>query len=232
MVRPLGGGPRANGRRSRAHRQPDRVCRGLRRLRADRGTRCRPAGRVLPPGTTAVGSGVSRREVLREVSPGRRFQARAPARLLHRRPRGRARYSVADTGRRAISHVLSTARVDPAMTAWRLLVTEPCDGATNMAIDEALWRGRHAGASPPTVRFFAWDPPTVSVGYGQPLDRHVDVAACRRLGVGVVRRPTGGRPLYHHGPQRQLDHCVTAAARDLPLRGGPPPTYPLVPPSL
>ena len=75
---------------------------------------------------------------------------------------------------------------------WRLLITEPTDGATNMAIDEALWRGRHAGTSPPTVRFFAWDPPTVSVGYGQPLDRHVDVAACRRLGVVLVRRPTGG----------------------------------------
>src|SRR6266478_7861277 len=45
---------------------------------------------------------------------------------------------------------------------WRLLVTESTDGATNMAIDEALWRGRQAGTSPPTVRFFGWDPPTVS----------------------------------------------------------------------
>src|SRR5438309_150849 len=225
MVRPLGGGPRANGRRSRAHRQPDRVCRGLGRLRADRGTRCRPARRVLPPRTAAVGSGVSRRQVLREVSPGRRFQARAPARLLHRRPRGRARYSVADTGRRAISHVLSTARVDPAMTAWRLLVTEPCDGATNVAIDEALWRGRHAGASPPTVRFFAWDPPTVSVGYGQPLDRHVDVAACRRVCVGLVRRPTGGSATYHDGPERELTYCVTATADDLAVGGDLLETY-------
>jgi lipoate-protein ligase A len=50
---------------------------------------------------------------------------------------------------------------------WRLLVTEATDGATNMAVDEALWLGRHAGASPPTLRFFAWDPPTVSLGYGQ-----------------------------------------------------------------
>ena len=98
---------------------------------------------------------------------------------------------------------------------WRLLVTEPCDGATNMAIDEALWRSRHAGTSPPTVRFFAWDPPTVSVGYGQPLDRHVDVAACQRLGVGLVRRPTGGSAIYHDGPERELTYCVTARADDL-----------------
>src|SRR2546426_3989656 len=73
---------------------------------------------------------------------------------------------------------------------WRLLVTESTDGATNMAIDEVLWRGRQAGTSPPTVRFFGWDPPTVSLGYGQPLDDSVDVAACRRLGVGLVRRAT------------------------------------------
>jgi len=49
--------------------------------------------------------------------------------------------------------------------AWRLLVTEPTDGATNMAIDEALWRSRQAGASAPTLRVFAWAPPTVSLGY-------------------------------------------------------------------
>ena len=99
--------------------------------------------------------------------------------------------------------------------SWRLLVTEPCDGATNMAIDEALWRGRQAGSSPPTLRFFAWAPPTVSLGYGQRLDRHVDVEACRRLGVGVVRRPTGGSAIYHDGPARELTYSVLATADDL-----------------
>lgn len=98
---------------------------------------------------------------------------------------------------------------------WRLLITEPVDGATNMAIDEALWRSRHAGAGPPTLRFFAWDPPTVSLGYGQPLDEAVDVAACRRLGVGLVRRPTGGSAIYHDGPERELTYSVAAANADL-----------------
>jgi lipoate-protein ligase A len=99
--------------------------------------------------------------------------------------------------------------------AWRLLVTEPADGATNMAIDEALWRGRQAGTSPPTLRFFAWAPPTVSLGYGQPLDRHVDLAACHTLGVGLVRRPTGGSAIYHDGPERELTYSVAATAGDL-----------------
>jgi len=103
----------------------------------------------------------------------------------------------------------------PRGRTWRLLVTEPSDGATNMAVDEALWQGRRAGASPPTIRFFAWAPPTVSLGYGQPLDRHVDVEACRRLGVGLVRRPTGGSAIYHDGPERELTYTVVAAAEDI-----------------
>jgi lipoate-protein ligase A len=98
---------------------------------------------------------------------------------------------------------------------WRLLITEPADGATNMAIDEALWRGRQAGHSSPTVRCFGWAPPTVSLGYGQPLDRHVDVEACRALGVGLVRRPTGGSAIYHDGPERELTYSVAATAADL-----------------
>ncbi len=98
-------------------------------------------------------------------------------------------------------------------------MTEPCDGATNMAIDEALWRGRRAGTSPPTLRFFAWAPPTVSLGYGQLLGGDVDLDACRALGVGIVRRPTGGSAIYHDGPERELTYCVTATTDDI---GGPP----------
>src|SRR2546429_8161070 len=107
---------------------------------------------------------------------------------------------------------------------WRLLVTESTDGATNMAIDEVLWRGRQAGTSPPTVRFFGWDPPTVSLGYGQPLDDSVDVAACRRLGVGLVRRPTRGRAIYHEGPERGLPYRGLADGTGLRGARGPPRT--------
>jgi lipoate-protein ligase A len=100
---------------------------------------------------------------------------------------------------------------------WRLLQTEATDGATNMAIDEALWRSRQSGAAPPTLRFFGWDPPTVSLGYGQALDDHVDAGACRRLGVGLVRRPTGGSAIYHDGPERELTYSIVATNDDLDL---------------
>jgi lipoate-protein ligase A len=109
---------------------------------------------------------------------------------------------------------LRQSQTSPPILNWRLLVTEPVDGATNMAIDEALWRGRQAGTSPPTLRCFAWAPPTISLGYGQGLDV-VDVEACRRLGVGLVRRPTGGSAIYHDGPDRELTYSVAASSDDL-----------------
>jgi lipoate-protein ligase A len=106
-----------------------------------------------------------------------------------------------------------------------LLITEPADGATNMAVDEAVWRGRQAGTSPPTLRFFGWAPPTVSLGYGQALGRDVDVEACRALGVGLVRRPTGGSAIYHDGPERELTYSVMATAGDLGIGGDLLETY-------
>ncbi|HYE93122.1 MAG TPA: biotin/lipoate A/B protein ligase family protein [Terriglobales bacterium] len=109
--------------------------------------------------------------------------------------------------------------MDPAGVApgatWRLLVTEAADGATNMAIDEVLWRGRRAATAPPTLRFYAWAPPTVSLGYGQALDAEVDHAVCGALGIGIVRRPTGGSAIYHDGPERELTYSVAATNDDL-----------------
>jgi lipoyl(octanoyl) transferase len=97
---------------------------------------------------------------------------------------------------------------------FRLLVTEPLDGAFNMALDEALLRGRLSGAAPPTLRFFAWRPPTVSLGYGQALDHRIDVAAAAALGIGLVRRPTGGSAILHEGPDLELTYSVAARTGD------------------
>lgn len=102
------------------------------------------------------------------------------------------------------------------MIAFRLLVTEPTDGARNMAVDEALLRGRLQGSSSPTLRFFAWAPPTISLGYGQRLDGRIDLEAAGRLGVGLVRRPTGGSAILHEGPDLELTYSVVARAGDFP----------------
>jgi lipoyl(octanoyl) transferase len=54
------------------------------------------------------------------------------------------------------------------------------------------------GGAAPVLRLYRWSPPALSLGRFQP-DADVDSLACRRLGVEVVRRPTGGRALLHGG---------------------------------
>jgi len=97
---------------------------------------------------------------------------------------------------------------------FRLLVTEPLEGAANMALDEALLLSRLRHDSPPTLRFFAWAPPTISLGYGQRLDGRVDLEAARVMGLGLVRRPTGGSAILHEGPDLEITYSVAAAAGD------------------
>jgi lipoyl(octanoyl) transferase len=79
---------------------------------------------------------------------------------------------------------------------WRLLITPPARGAWNMAVDEAVQAGCGQGASPPTLRLYAWDPPCLSLGYTQPFS-DVDSQALARAGWDLVRRPTGGRAILH-----------------------------------
>ena len=111
------------------------------------------------------------------------------------------------------------------MAGWRLLVREPLDGASNMALDEAILLGRIQGATPPTLRFFSWNSPTISLGYGQRLDARISVDACRRLGIGLVRRPTGGSAIYHDTLAREVTYSVVARAGDFDGSGDLLETY-------
>ncbi len=78
---------------------------------------------------------------------------------------------------------------------WRLLITRGLDGATNMAVDEALAVAARADSTP-VLRFFDWRPWAVSLGYHQD-PKEIDLDRCKVDGVDVVRRPTGGRAILH-----------------------------------
>jgi len=93
---------------------------------------------------------------------------------------------------------------------WRLLVDGQADGATNMAVDEAILAAVIEGAAPPTLRFYAWSPPCLSLGRSQPL-ADVDAGACRAAGVDLVRRPSGGRAILHTD---ELTYSVALAQAD------------------
>lgn len=79
---------------------------------------------------------------------------------------------------------------------WRLILTPPASGASNMALDHALLASAAREGFMPTLRFYRWSPPALSIGRFQPV-REVDLTACEEEGIGVVRRPTGGKSILH-----------------------------------
>lgn len=99
---------------------------------------------------------------------------------------------------------------------WRLLDTGAHDGIVNMAVDEAILLAVAEGRSLPTLRFYTWAPPCVSVGYAQSLRSEVDLEACRQRGYTWVRRPTGGRAVLHID---ELTYSVTAPQDEPRVRG-------------
>ncbi|AYB38908.1 lipoate--protein ligase family protein [Brevibacillus laterosporus] len=83
------------------------------------------------------------------------------------------------------------------MEKWRYLVTPPMSPEMNMAIDEAILTLHSQGKVPPTVRFYTWNPATLSIGYFQKMEKEIKIDEVKRLGLGLVRRPTGGRAVLH-----------------------------------
>jgi lipoate-protein ligase A len=79
----------------------------------------------------------------------------------------------------------------------RLLDTGAAPGCENMGVDEAILRAVAEGLSPPTLRFYRWSPPCVTVGYFQSMEAEVDLEACRAAGIDAVRRLTGGGAVFH-----------------------------------
>ncbi|AMA63793.1 lipoate--protein ligase family protein [Kurthia gibsonii] len=80
---------------------------------------------------------------------------------------------------------------------WYFINSGPCDPAYNMALDEALLHWHAEEKLPPMIRFYEWNPATLSVGYFQKAKRDIDFDQLEKLNLGFVRRPTGGRAVLH-----------------------------------
>jgi lipoyl(octanoyl) transferase len=83
-----------------------------------------------------------------------------------------------------------------------------------MRLDREMLAAVAAGG-PGAIRLYAFSPPCLSIGRLQAVD-DVDAEACRRDGVEVVRRPTGGVAVLHDA---ELTYAVACAA-DHSLLGG------------
>lgn len=99
---------------------------------------------------------------------------------------------------------------------WRLIETPPMPGPWNMALDEAIAEAVGAGQQPPTLRYYRWEPPCLSLGFAQPA-ADVDFARLKDHGWDIVRRLTGGRAILHID---ELTYSITAPEREPRVAGG------------
>jgi lipoate-protein ligase A len=95
---------------------------------------------------------------------------------------------------------------------WRLILDGATTGAWNMAVDEALLLSRgnstlDSERCPPTLRFYGWQPACLSLGRFQSFNEVLGNTAMDEAtsgirdpvsGIDIVRRPTGGRAVWHH----------------------------------
>ena len=94
---------------------------------------------------------------------------------------------------------------------WRLIEDAAQTGARNMAIDEALMKAQSARDARPVLRFYDWQPSCLSLGRFQKLPTYLPENAP----VDWVRRPTGGRAIWHQQAQ-EITYSVAFSLEILP----------------
>ncbi|AMG96031.1 lipoate--protein ligase family protein [Staphylococcus simulans] len=88
---------------------------------------------------------------------------------------------------------------------WNFINSGSHDPFYNMAMDEALLNFVSRGEIDPVIRFYTWDPATLSIGYFQRLKKEIDIEKVKEKGYGLVRRQTGGRGVLH---DKELTYSV------------------------
>jgi lipoate-protein ligase A len=79
-------------------------------------------------------------------------------------------------------------------------------GAENMALDQALLdEAERTGRA--FLRLYRFEPRCISFGRNEPARERYDPDAMARLGCDVVRRPTGGRAVWH---EHEVTYAVAA----------------------
>ena len=83
---------------------------------------------------------------------------------------------------------------------WRLIPILAASGHVQMAIDRWLLAQHESGKHPPTLRFYTWSPPAISLGYHQrQYPEFWENLIWKGQKLDLVRRTTGGRAVLHQG---------------------------------
>ena len=99
---------------------------------------------------------------------------------------------------------------EDGLLVWRLLPLMDGPGDLQMAVDQWLLRQHQGHGHPPTLRFYTWNPPAISLGVSQrrKIPEHWRYLAWRGEPVELVQRPSGGRGVLHQG---DLTYAVVAS---------------------
>jgi lipoate-protein ligase A len=79
---------------------------------------------------------------------------------------------------------------------WRLLLDRTSDPTINLAIEEAIVRSRRDSLCQDTLRIWRNDR-SVILGCNSRVHDEVDLEVCKRIGVRILRRTSGGGAVYH-----------------------------------
>jgi lipoate-protein ligase A len=94
----------------------------------------------------------------------------------------------------------------PPFHLW--LDPTPRSGPANMSLDQALLDAAEARGIG-MLRLYRWEPHCLSFGRNEPALRRYDRGRIEALGLSVVRRPTGGRAVWH---AEELTYAVACPA--------------------
>ena len=81
----------------------------------------------------------------------------------------------------------------------------------NMAVDEAIFHETITNKKNPTIRFYGSSPAAVSIGYFQDAKKELNIEKCRKEGIDIARRITGGRAVLHFN---EITYCIVAGEQE------------------
>ena len=79
---------------------------------------------------------------------------------------------------------------------WRLLLDSTLDPSVNLGVEEAIVRSRRDELCPDTLRIWRNDR-SVILGCNSNVQDEVNMQVCKRIGIRVLRRTSGGGAVYH-----------------------------------
>jgi len=96
---------------------------------------------------------------------------------------------------------------------WRLIPLEfDDDSYLKMAKEEAVMEAVRNGA-PPTLRFYSWNYPAVTIGFFQKGEVELNLDACKQDNIEVFRRLTGGGAVYKQ-PGAEINYSLVIREDD------------------